>query len=104
MLALAACTALGHQRAEGWPRLKVTEHYVSNAVMRDRCARYTAFGMSPVACSEFNLVAGTCDIWFSADFPPPAAVAEHERMHCEGYDHLGGSTMKQAVQALHAGG
>jgi hypothetical protein len=104
LFALAACTVVGHQRTEGWPQLKVTEHYVTHVVMRDKCSKYVAFGMSPVACAEFDLNAGTCDIWFSAEFPPPPAVAEHERMHCAGYDHIGGNAMKDAVRTLHAGG
>jgi hypothetical protein len=104
LVALAACTVVGHRRAEGWPQLKVTEHHVANSVMRDKCARYVGFGVSPIACSEFNLVAATCDIWLSADFPPPQTVVEHERLHCAGYDHIGGNTMTQAVRALRAGG
>ena len=104
LLMLAGCTVVGHQRTEGWPQLKVTEHYVANATMRDKCAKYVAFGVSPLACAEFNLRAGTCDIWFSADFPPPHTVIEHERMHCQGYDHIGGSTMRNALRAIRTGG
>jgi hypothetical protein len=48
---------------------------------------------------EFNLIAGTCDIWFSLDFPPGQREIEHERLHCKGYDHIGGDVMKRAVAA-----
>lgn len=96
---MAGCTIVGHERVLGWPELEVVEHYVPHHVMRDRCAKYVPFGMSPDACMEFNLHAGTCDIWYSSEFPPSASVKEHERLHCRGYDHIGGSVLKNAVAA-----
>lgn len=65
-------------------------------VMRDKCSKHVGFGMSPLACAEINLYAGTCDIWFSADFPPGDSIIEHERLHCQGYDHIGGNLLKRA--------
>jgi hypothetical protein len=96
---MAGCTIVGHQQVLGWPELRVAEHHVPHHVMRDKCAKYAPFGMSPEACMEFNLHAGTCDIWYSAEFPPSKAVMEHERLHCRGYDHVGGSVLKDAVAA-----
>jgi len=93
-LFLGACTIIGHQKVEGWPRLKVVEHYVPHHVMRDRCVKYTPWGSSPEACAEFNLAERRCDLWFSADFPPPKAFIEHERLHCAGYDHVGSTNMR----------
>jgi hypothetical protein len=98
LLAVTGCTIIGHEKIPDWPSLEVREHYVAHHIMRDKCSRYVAFGMSPEACAEFNLNAGTCDIWYSADFPPGPGVVEHERMHCEGYDHIGG----QVLRKLHA--
>ena len=86
---LCGCSTIGHEKVAGWPALRVVEHHVSNNVMRDRCAKYVGFGMSPEACAEFNFAAGVCDIWLSADFPPAAYVVEHERDHCLGYEHVG---------------
>ena len=85
---------VGHQKVEGWPQLTVVEHYVPHWQMRDRCVKYAPFGMSPEACAEFNLETRTCDLWFSADFPPPKSFIEHERMHCDGYDHIGETNMR----------
>jgi hypothetical protein len=99
-LLATACTVVGHTKVRGWPELKVVEHHVPEAQMRDRCARYMGFGTSPQACTEFYLKLGQCHIWFSADFPPPRHVVEHERLHCRGYDHIGGSTM-QALADRH---
>ena len=96
---LPGCTIVGHEKVLGWPELTVREHYVPHRVMRDKCAKYVPFGMSPDACMEFNLNAGTCDIWYSADFPPGPGVVEHERLHCRGYDHIGGTVLSRAVAA-----
>jgi len=89
----ASCSVIGHERVAGWPQLEIVEHYVTHAEMRDRCSRYVAFGSSPEACAEFDLAQGKCHIWFSADFPPPPFVVKHERLHCEGYDHVGEGNM-----------
>ena len=88
-MVVTACTVIGGDRVEGWPRLQVVEHSVPNAEMRDRCVRYVGFGLSPMACAEFNFAARRCDIWYSADFPPQAFIIEHERQHCLGYEHAG---------------
>ena len=96
---LSGCTIVGHEKAHGWPELTVREHYVPHHVMRDKCAKYVPFGMSPDACMEFDLHAGTCDIWYSADFPPGPGVVEHERLHCRGYDHVGGNMLSRALAA-----
>jgi hypothetical protein len=101
-LSLGACTSIGHEKVEGWPQLTVVEHYVPHHVMRDRCVKYTSFGTSPEACAEFNLSEARCDLWFSADFPPPKAFIEHERMHCAGYDHVGENNMRALLARWNA--
>lgn len=95
---LGGCTVVGHKQVEGWPQLRVTEHRVPELALRDRCAQYVGFGMSPQACAEFDLARGTCDIWLSADFPPTASMLEHERLHCKGFDHIGGDTLSNALR------
>jgi hypothetical protein len=102
LAALAGCSTIGHERVEGWPVLEVVEHYVPNAAMRDRCAKYVGVGMSPLACAEFDLAARRCDLWFSADFPPSPHVLEHERLHCQGYDHPGETTMRDILARFNA--
>src|SRR5574338_961313 len=86
---LSACSVIGHEKVAGWPQLTMVEHYVPNAEMRSRCVKYVGFGVSPEACAEFDFAAHRCDMWFSADFPPPKYIVEHERLHCQGYDHAG---------------
>jgi len=97
---LAGCTTIDkHERVEGWPKLEIVEHYVPHAEMRDRCVKYVGFGMSPEACSEFDLMARKCHIWFSADFPPQAFIVRHEHLHCAGYDHPGSTAMQQYLES-----
>ena len=83
-----------------WPVLAVIEHRVPHAVMRDRCGRFTPWYASPEACAEWHFAQGECHIYFSADFPPAAWIAEHERMHCAGYDHPGSTAAKDAWSAF----
>jgi hypothetical protein len=98
---LAGCTSIAHEKVEGWPKLRVTERYVPAEVMRERCGKYVGFGMMPLACAEFDLARGTCDIWLSEDFAP-RKVIEHERKHCEGYDHAGASGLKEFLARYRA--
>ena len=97
-----ACTTIGHEKIDGWPPLQVVEHYVPHNVMRDRCVKYAPWGMSPEACAEFNLAERRCDLWFSADFPPPQFFVAHERMHCQGYDHTGETMMRDFLAQYNA--
>jgi hypothetical protein len=91
----AGCSVIGHEPVAGWPALEIVEHHVPHAQMRDRCARYVGFGSNPEACAEFDLAAGKCHIWFSADFPPQRFIVQHERLHCAGYDHIGSTAMQR---------
>ena len=99
---VSGCTMIGHERVAGWPELQIVEHYVPHAEMRERCAKYTGFGMSPEACAEFDFASRRCLLWFSADFPPQPWIVEHERLHCQGYDHVGMSTLRELL-ARHGG-
>jgi hypothetical protein len=91
------CTTIGHEKVDGWPALRVFEHYVSAEEIYERCRKYVGFGMIPLACAEFNLAAGRCDLWFNAGFAPRFTV-EHERLHCLGYDHPGATNMATVLK------
>ncbi len=91
-----------HQKVDGWPKLDIVETYLPHAQMRERCAKYMGFGMSPVACAEFHLGAGKCYIWYSAEYPPAKLIIEHERLHCRGYDHVGENTMANLLRRYYA--
>jgi hypothetical protein len=98
LVLLAGCTMLGDlQPVEGWPELKVTERRVPHAEMRDRCAPFVPAFHSPDACALFNLQAKTCDIYYSADFPPADFVVAHERRRCKGY---GSATEREYLRGL----
>ena len=98
-LSPAACTVIGSERVEGWPALQIVEHRVPHHEMRDRCSRYVGFGSAPQACAEFDFDTARCDIWYSADFPPQPFIVEHEREHCQGYEHAGEHHMRAGLQA-----
>lgn len=94
LLLCTGCTAIGHDKIEGWPKLTVIENHVPHHVMRDQCVSTAPWWGSPEACAWFDLEKRTCTVWFSADFPPPASFVKHERMHCDGYDHQGETHMR----------
>ena len=99
LAALAAgCSIVGHEQVQGWPQLEIVEHYVPQAQMRDRCAPYVGFGMTPEACAEFDLANGKCHLWFNGDSPVQEFIVKHERLHCAGYDHVGSTNMARFLQ------
>jgi|GEM_PF-4508337 len=55
--------------------------------------------MPTLRFGSFPRNAGACDIWHSRDFPPGPWAIEHERLHCRGYDHIGGNVLKRALAA-----
>ena len=97
----AACSTVGHEKVEGWPELTIIEHRVSAGEMYDRCRKYVAFGMLPMACAEFNLATKRCDIWFIDGFAP-RSIVEHERLHCQGHDHVGETAMRDFLTRYRA--
>ena len=99
--ASAACTTVGHEKVEGWPDLMIVEHRVSAGEVYDRCRKYVAFGMLPLACAEFNLATQRCDIWLMDGFAP-RSVVEHERLHCQGQDHVGETAMRDFLARYRA--
>jgi hypothetical protein len=107
--AAAGCASIGsetsgsetsHEKVAGWPVLRVYEHYVPHAVMEARCARYVArYGARALACAEFNLSEGRCDIWYSRDLGRRPDLIRHEWLHCAGYDHPGENAMAKMLAA-----
>lgn len=83
-----------------WPKLRVVEHYVPSAVMRDRCSRFVSRFALPEACAEWHFRANECHIFFSSDFPPADWIVQHERQHCAGYDHPGSTAARDAWKSF----
>lgn len=69
-----------------WPVLKQSVIYTQDAPRI--CAKYAPLS---IACAEVNFIRRTCVIYTSVDWKH---VLEHERQHCEGYDHHGESTLR----------
>lgn len=98
------CTTIDqHEKVAGWPQLRLVEHYVPDAEMRSRCAKYVPFGFLPEACAEFYFDRGECHVWYSADYPPTQYVMRHERLHCAGYDHPGDTNLHDVLARYEAG-
>ena len=67
--------------------------------MHARCNEYVnSIAMIPVACAQFDFVNRRCYVWYNADDPPSAATIEHERLHCQGYDHTGETTLRDLLK------
>lgn len=108
LAALSGCATIDThvQPDPAWPRLKVTEHEVSAVEMLGRCYRYLSLGMKllggfPLACAEFNLEQGWCRIYYTSW--ATEGVKEHERLHCEGFDHPGSTQLTDHARAWRAG-
>lgn len=101
-LLLTGCTMIDMDQppAKDFPKLAITEHYVSWAVMREKCQKADVPGIMSVGCTEYDLIRETCHIWLVADPPPSPETIAHERLHCAGYDHVGESTLQDAWQAV----
>ena len=99
--ASAACSTVGHEKVADWPELRIYEHRVSAGEMYERCSKYVAFGMLPMACAEFNLATRRCDIWLIEGFAP-RNIVEHERLHCQGHDHVGETALRDFLQRYRA--
>ena len=99
---LAGCSVIDkHERVAGWPDMKVIEHHVPHAEMRDRCSRFVSVWSTPEGCTLFYFDKGEAHIYVSAEFPV-AWVLRHERLHALGYDHVGSRNMQRAVERWRA--
>lgn len=91
-VALSGCTMMPDQRVEGLPPLLVTEHVVEPGEIFGHCRgamswwHWAALAF-PVACANIDFERRTCDIYVATNSPPE--TVEHERLHCQGYDHGG---------------
>lgn len=93
-LPLSGCMLMidSHVRVPGWPELKIVEHHVSEAGLREQCARFAPPLTTPAACTQFHFALREAHIYVSKDFPSPRFLA-HERLHAAGYDHPGSTSM-----------
>ena len=97
---LSACHTMidEHSRIADWPDLQVRDNVVSFAEVVRRCGKYTSIvSWPPVACAEIHFDTRICNIWRMED--ADSFVMEHERAHCNGYQHPGDDTLAQAWKA-----
>jgi hypothetical protein len=100
--ALGGCTVMNtHEPVQGWPELKIVEHHVPHAEMRDRCARFVSAWSFAEGCTLFYFDRREAHIYVSADLPSPG-VLQHERLHAAGYDHVGSTNMLRVLEGWRA--
>ena len=103
---VAGCTMIGKPPIEGWPKLEVVWHRVPSKEMVDFCVEANSDNPlvylhgSPLVmilgCAEADFGRGVCDIYVPEAEYPDRWLDEHERLHCEGWDHYGGSGMRDS--------
>ena len=100
--ALAGCSVIDkHERVPGWPDMKIVEHHVAHAEMRDRCARFVSLFSNPEGCTLFYFDRSEAHIYVSKEFPTPW-ILQHERLHAAGYDHIGSKSMLRMLESWKA--
>lgn len=78
----------------GFPKLKVHEHHVAVERLAEFCQPLQ------ITCSWVAWAAGRCDIYIAPNTPAP--LIAHERKHCDGRDHIGESTIRNAFARWYA--
>ena len=82
-----------------WPTVAVVENQVSVGVLYQQCWKYVPewmkwLGAIVEGCAEIDFKKNVCTIWVRGDGFANAAIMEHERLHCQGYDHIGDSILR----------
>jgi len=93
------CTAINvHQEPpKDWPKLSVSIQKVGFWEMQTLCGGnplMAALGLKNYfGCAWIRFDTNTCVVYYSSDDEHGKLVIEHELMHCEGYDHIGSSSL-----------
>jgi hypothetical protein len=96
-----AVTIDTRHRVPGWPELKIVEHHVAADEMFERCRRFVPPSSAPEGCTLFYFDRGEAHIYVNKE-APNGFVLRHERLHAEGYDHVGSDHMRRALEAWRA--
>jgi hypothetical protein len=98
---VAGCATLIDEHTpppEGWPKLAVQTVYLGPIALQKQCWKYQAaymkfLGGLVMQCVEANFDELTC-----TQYRPRDATDgdQHEADHCEGYDHIGESKLRDA--------
>lgn len=85
------------RKVDGWPALKITEHRMSVGQAMGKCQQWAQWWEWPVfACSRFDLIAKTADLWCPSDY-----LCAVERRYMEGLEHPS-DVQRKAVAAMRA--
>lgn len=89
-----------------WPRLLISVHDVAPDVLSLNCPKAVAPGLQRRGCAAIRFCTARCSIFISEKVPAHkrAEVLEHERAHCQGYDHHGSTSNREAWERAKARG
>lgn len=86
---IIACAAIGQDKPDAdWPALTRSVIYADN--VSAQCGKYA---LMPLACAEINFRDRTCTVYTSVKWE---WVLVHEFKHCDGYDHEGETSLRDA--------
>jgi hypothetical protein len=82
-----------------WPKVIVVENQVSVGVLYQQCWKYVPewmkwLGAIVEGCAEIDFKKNVCTIWVRGDGFANEEILTHERKHCQGYDHIGDSILR----------
>ena len=82
-----------------WPKLTIVENYVPVGILYEKCYKYVPewmkwLGAIVEGCAEMDFKANTCTVWVRDSGFADLNILTHERLHCQGYDHIGDSVLK----------
>lgn len=76
--------------AADWPQLRELVYREPASAIPELCRRSPTYSAgATTACSSVNFAEGWCAIFLPAGHRHEAALLEHERAHCRGFDHPG---------------
>lgn len=96
LVLFSGCSTLleSGRKVEGWPELAITEHRVGVFTAMAKCQQWSQWWELSFACSHFDLIAKTAEIWC-----PTEILCATERRYMEGYEHPS-EVQRRAVAAM----
>lgn len=95
-LALTGCSlGIGHEKVLDWPEMRIEVNKVDSHVVWKECTKVISPLVLPAACAVFYMAERRCVIWVAEG---DDLGLEHEMLHCQGYDHIGATQMKNMLE------
>lgn len=106
-LLLAGCSTMSETPPPAdWPHMRVVEHTgLGFWETQKKCYKYLSLPMKllgsfAMGCAEFYFATGECHVYYMGE--PSKLVRDHEREHCQGFDHSGSTDVAQSWERYQA--